>query len=46
MVIALGATFNNIYSGSQFYWWMKTEYPEKTTDLSQITDKFYYIKVY
>ena len=46
MVIVLGATFNNIYSGSQFYWWMKTEYPEKTTDLSQITDKFYYIKVY
>jgi hypothetical protein len=23
----------------QFYWWRKTEYPEKTTDLLQITDK-------
>ena len=23
----------------QFYWWWKPEYPEKTTDLSQVTDK-------
>ena len=23
----------------QFYWWRKPEYPEKTTDLSQVTDK-------
>ena len=23
----------------QFYWWRKLEYPEKTTDLSQVTDK-------
>ena len=22
-----------------FYWWRKPEYPEKTTDLSQVTDK-------
>ena len=30
------ATFNNIpdISWSQFYWWRKTEYTEKTTDLS------------
>jgi len=25
--------------GGQFYWWSKPEYPEKTTDLSQVTDK-------
>ena len=28
-----------LYRGRQFYWWRKTEYPEKTTDLLQITDK-------
>ena len=29
----------HVYRGSQFYWWMKPEYTEKTTDLSQVTDK-------
>jgi hypothetical protein len=28
-----------LYRGGQFYWWRKSEYPEKTTDLSQVTDK-------
>ena len=27
-----------LYRGCQFYWWRKLEYPDKTTDLSQITD--------
>jgi hypothetical protein len=27
----------------QFYWWRKPEYPEITTDLSQVIDKLYYI---
>ena len=30
-----------LYCGSQFYWWRKTKDPEKTTDLSQVTDKLY-----
>jgi hypothetical protein len=35
-LIMFNATFNNISlnHGSQFYWWRKSEYPEKTTDLS------------
>ena len=42
-VMVFDATFNNIsvimYTWHQFYWWRKLEYKEKTTDLSQVTDK-------
>jgi hypothetical protein len=28
-----------LYRGGHYYWWRKREYPEKTTDLPQTTDK-------
>ena len=35
-----------IYHGRQFYWWRKLEDPVINTDLSQVTDKPYHIKLY
>ena len=37
------STMFQLYRGSQFYWWRKPEFPEKSTDLPQVAYKFYRI---
>jgi hypothetical protein len=38
-----GGTLFQLYPGGQFYWCRKPDYPVKTIDLPQVTDKPYHI---
>jgi hypothetical protein len=40
------STIVQLYTGGQLHWWRKRKYLDTLTDLSQVTEKLYYIALY
>ena len=44
--ITLLSTIFQLKRSGTIYWWTTPEYPEKSIDLVQVTDKLFHIKLY